>query len=873
MTVIDPVCGMEIEPKTAEYKIRYKGEVYYFCAESCLRNFSENPENYLHGDQGNGAIKTMVKAKKSKIAVISVPVAGITDPSKAQSLQSMLEHLPGITDVAVEATGRNVRIKYDTDRTDSNRILQDMNSAGFNTPLQRTELAISGMSCASCVSKIENGLRGTEGVVDAAVNFASEKAFVTHLPDIGYDDLKKVVESTGYKVFDLSGARAADAEREHRDREFKTLRAKFIMSAILSGVIMLVMFSRLLPHGAGNYVQFLLTLPVVFWGGSQFYRGFWTALKHRAADMNTLIAVGTAAAFIYSTLGTFFPHFLVSANIEPDVYFDTAAVIITLILLGRLLESRAKGRTSEAIRKLVNLQSKTARVSRNGAEIDVDIAEVVVGDIVLVRPGERIPVDGIIIEGHSSVDESMLTGESIPVEKNAADQVIGATINKTGSFKFKADKIGSDTILAQIIRMVREAQGSKAPIQRLADKIAGVFVPIVMGIAILTFGVWVLWGPEPSLTMALLNFVAVLIIACPCALGLATPTAIMVGTGLGAENGILVKGGESLENAQRVNMIVFDKTGTITKGEPEVTDVFALDGFSEEQALFYAGSLEKNSEHPLGEAIVVEALKRGVSLTDPQNFKAIPGHGIEGSVDAKTVLLGNARLMAERGIDLSLLRSNYEQMSIEGKTPMFLTIDGRLLGIIGVADTVKQEVSRAINMLHKMGMKVAMITGDNKNTAIAVARQTGIEDIMSEVLPEDKAREVERLQNNGYTVAMVGDGINDAPALAQADLGIAVGSGTDVAIETSDITLITNDLVSVPKAIDLSRKTMSTIKWNLFWAFIYNIIGIPIAAGVLYPAFGKVGLLNPMIASAAMAFSSVFVVTNSLRLKHKKLLE
>jgi Cu+-exporting ATPase len=634
---------------------------------------------------------------------------------------------------------------------------------------------------------------------------------------------------------------------------------------------MAVMFSGVIPHMTGNYVQFILTLPVVFWAGSQFYKGFWAALKHGAADMNTLIAVGTAAAFVYSSIATFYPQLFMEAGIDPVVYFDTAAVIITLILLGRLLEARAKGRTSDAIRKLMSLQAKTARVIRNGQPIDIDMNDVVVGDIVIVRPGEKIPVDGRIMEGRSSVDESMLTGESLPVEKNIGDEVIGATINRTGSFKFEALKVGKDTALAQIIRLVQEAQGSKAPIQRLADKIAGVFVPIVILLAAATFVIWMIYGPQPALTLALLNTVAVLIIACPCALGLATPTAIMVGTGLGAENGILIKGGETLETAQRIDMVVFDKTGTITKGKPEVTDVIAQDNFSDERVLYYAGSVERNSEHPLGEAIVNEAVKRGIALTEPRNFNAIPGHGIEGDIDGKRVLLGNARLMIEREINTALLKSDFERLAIEGRTPMYVAVDGQLLGAVGVSDLIKPDASSVIAELKSKEIDVAMITGDNKNTANVVAAQVGIERVLAEVLPENKAREIKRLQVEGRVVAMVGDGINDAIALAQSDIGIAIGSGTDVALEASDITLIGGDLSGVPKAIDLSQKTIRTIQWNLFWAFIYNIIGIPIAAGALYPFFGKAGLLNPMIASGAMAFSSVFVVTNSLRLRHAKL--
>jgi Cu+-exporting ATPase len=876
VTVIDPVCGMEVDPQTAEYKTNYKGHEYYFCAESCLTNFKNNPNQYLNAAPASGDAPVLttrkVRRKKGRYFDVSIPVAGIRDTSVARSTVKILSDIPGVADVAVSAGSEYVSIKYDPEQVSPARFVGALNSAGYETPLQKTELAISGMSCASCVAKIENGLRGAEGVVGAAVNFGSERAFVTHLPDVSYQDLKRVVERSGYKVLEISPERAVDIEKELRAKGLKILTIKFVISAVLSGLIMAVMFSGALPHGIAGYIQFILAVPVVFWAGSQFYRGFWAALRHGSADMNTLIAVGTAAAFIFSTVVTFLPQVFMTTGIEPEVYFDTAAVIITLILLGRLLEARAKGRTSDAIRKLLGLQAKTARVIRNGNAMDVDIASVVVGDIILVRPGEKIPVDGRVIDGRSSIDESMLTGESLPVEKAVGDEVIGASINRTGSFKFQATRVGKDTALAQIVRMVREAQGNKAPIQRLADKIAGVFVPIVILIAIATFAIWYSSGPEPALTLAILNMVAVLIIACPCALGLATPTAIMVGTGLGAEHGILIKGGESLEIARRVNMVVFDKTGTLTRGRPEVTAIYARDGFSDERVLFYAASLEQASEHTLGEAIINEARRRKIELAEPQGFAAIPGYGIEGDIAGQRVLLGNVRLMEERKIDTSMLRSKFEDMAIEGKTPMLLAVDKKLFGVLAVSDPIKPDAARVINLLKEKDIEVAMITGDNKNTARVVASALGIERVMAEVLPGDKANEIKRPQSEGYVVAMVGDGINDAVALAQADLGIAIGSGTDVALEASDITLIGEELAGVPRAIELSRKTLRTIKWNLFWAFIYNIVGIPIAAGVLFPFFGLSGLLNPMIASAAMAFSSVFVVTNSLRLKGTKLI-
>ena len=875
MTVIDPICGMEVDTETAEYKIKYKGETYYFCAESCLVNFKKGPERYLNSEStGNIAVQTekAVKAKSGNDIEITIPIIGLTRALPGQELETLLRSHDGVDEVTADPNSSHVHIRYNPAKINSEKFIEIIKSLGYEIPLERTEIAISGMSCASCVAKIENGLLHSDGVIDAAVNLGTERAFITHLPNIGFEDLKKVVESSGYKVIDISTDNAADIERRARENDFKKLKTKFIISAILSGLILILMVSSILP-GVNHYIQFLLTIPVILWAGSQFYRGFWVALKHKTTDMNTLIAVGTAAAFIYSALATFYPALFVAAGSNANVYFDTATVIITLILLGKLLETRAKGKTSEAIKKLMGLQAKTARIIRNGLEIDIDINGVMVGDIVVVRPGEKIPVDGKIIDGYSGVDESMFTGESLPVEKQSGDDVIGATINKTGSFKFTATKVGKDTVLSQIIRMVAQAQGSKAPIQRLADKIAGIFVPIVIIIALVTFAVWLVFGPSPALTLALLNFIAVLIIACPCALGLATPTAIMVGTGLGAENGILIKGGESLESAYQIDTIVFDKTGTLTMGKPQVTEIVPQDGIPKETALYYAGSIEKYSEHPLGEAIIDKALELHIILKNPTSFRAIPGHGIEGLIDGKKIVLGNQKLMSDMQIDTSRLIAVIDRLAGEGKTPMILAVDGKPASIFAVADTLKPDASRLIEILLRRGIKPIMITGDNKKTAAAVASQLGIKDVMAEVLPGEKADRIKELQEQGVKVAMVGDGINDAVALAQADLGIAIGSGTDIAIEASDITLIKDDLLGVVKAINLSKKTINTIKWNLFWAFIYNIIGIPIAAGVLYLALGTRGFLNPMIASAAMAFSSVFVVTNSLRLKRAKLLE
>ncbi len=584
--------------------------------------------------------------------------------------------------------------------------------------------------------------------------------------------------------------------------------------------------------------------------------------------MNTLIAVGTSAAYLYSFIVTFAPHLIMVKGWMLDVYFDTSAAIIVLILLGRFLEARAKGRTSEAIKKLMGLQPKTARVIRDGHEMDISLREVVPGDIVVVRPGEKIPVDGMVREGHSSVDESMVTGESLPVEKRAGDKVIGATINKTGTFQFEATRVGRDTVLAQIIRLVQEAQGSKPPIARMADVIASYFVPVVILIAIATFLIWFFWGPHPSLTYAFLNFVAVLIIACPCSLGLATPTSIMVGTGKGAENGILIRGAEALETAHQLNTIVLDKTGTLTKGKPSVTDIIESGRSGKKEILMMAASAERGSEHPLGEAIVQKAKEEGLILHDARDFQAIAGQGIEATIDSKRILLGNRKLMEERNVNLHGMAERAEQLSYEGKTPMFLAIDGETAGIIAVADTLKEDSRKAVEAFHRMGLEVVMLTGDNRRTAEAIAKQAGIDRVVAEVLPEMKAEEIKRLQSEGKKVGMVGDGINDAPALAQADVGIAIGTGTDVAMESSDITLIGGDLKGIVTAIALSKATIRNIKQNLFWAFAYNTILIPVAAGVLFPFFGI--LLNPIFAAGAMAFSSVTVVSNALRLRRFK---
>jgi len=734
-------------------------------------------------------------------------------------------------------------------------------------------LPIGGMSCASCAARIERNLKKLNGVTDAAVNFGTEKASVEYIPSlVDLQTVKKTIIDTGYTVIEAEEKNLLDIDRERREGELRILKNELIESASLSIFIvigsmqMFIPHFPSIPHSLMNSILFILTTFVQFKCGSRFYVGAWAALKHLGTDMNVLVAVGTTTAYLYSAFVTFFPTIFPGA--ESEVYYDTAAVIITLILLGRYLEQRAKGRTSEAIKKLMGLQAKSAKVIRNGEEIEVPIETLIAGDIVAVRPGEKIPVDGEIIEGNGAIDESMLTGESMPVDKKIGDTIIGATINRDGFIKFRTTRIGKDTLLSQIIKTVEEAQGSKAPIQRLADKVAGIFVPTVIGIAVATFFIWYLSG-QPF-TMAMLAFVGVLIIACPCALGLATPTAIIVGTGKGAENGILIKGGESLETAHKIDTIVFDKTGTLTAGKPSVTDIITNGIIVQDDLLKLAASAEAGSEHPYGIAIVTKAQEKEIKPYGIEEFKVFPGHGIKAKIEGMTILMGNEKKMSEEGINLNGFKEKADELSSHGKTPMYVAINNEMAGIIAVADTLKKDSIEAIRELQDMGLEVIMITGDNIRTAEAIAKETGIKRVLAEVLPQDKAEEVKRLQKEGKVVAMVGDGINDAPSLAQADVGIAIGAGTDIAIESSDITLIRNDMRGVSTAIRLSRQTMKTIKQNLFWAFIYNILGIPIAAGILYPFYGI--LLKPIFAAAAMAFSSVSVVTNSLRLKRFKVI-
>jgi len=809
----------------------------------------------------------------------SIHITGMTCTTCARTVAKGLSHTPGVEEANVNFASQKASIEYDPEKVNLAKIKDTVSQLGYGVATKKSIFPVGGMTCASCVARVEEALSSVPGVISASVNLASEKATVEYVEGTGLAYMRRAVKEAGYELG--PEAEALEDVTTAAQREIRVIRNKFIIAAILTASIMALGWGP--SFVSKSYLLLALATPVQFWAGLRFYRGAWGALKHKTSDMNTLVAVGTSVAYFYSMIAVIAPGLFATGVAEPHLYFHTSAAIITLILLGRFLEARARGQTSEAIKKLIGMQPKTALVILEGEEREIPVEEVQVGDLILVRPGERVPVDGIVHQGYSSIDESMITGESIPVEKKVGDEVIGATINKTGSLEIEAIKVGKDTTLAHIVRMVEEAQGSKAPIQRLADVIASYFVPAVIGIAIVTFVVWYFVGPAPALTFAFLNFVAVLVIACPCALGLATPTAIMVGTGKGAEHGILIRNGEALERAHQINTVLLDKTGTLTRGEPVVTDIISANSFSQEEVLQLAASAEHTSEHPLGEAVVKAALEKKLELSPSSDFNAIPGQGIEAMVDGKKLLLGNLTLMKERGFSLNVLEKEAAELLEGGKTVMFLGRDSQVAGIIALADTLKPGAREALQALHKMGIETAMLTGDNRRTAEAIAREAGIDSVLAEVLPEHKAGEVKKLQEEGKVVAMVGDGINDAPALAQADIGIAIGTGTDVAVETGDITLISGDLTGVATAISLSKRTMRTIRQNLFWAFAYNTALIPIAAGVLYLVFGKTGVpsglhfilgeygfLNPIMAAAAMAASSITVVSNSLRLRRFK---
>ncbi|MFZ5816052.1 MAG: heavy metal translocating P-type ATPase [Bacillota bacterium] len=790
-------------------------------------------------------------------------VQGMTCASCATRIETGLSQLPGVRKATVNLATERATVVMEAERADLNQVREKVESLGYHLAVGTVKLSLVGMTCANCAQKIERGLRRLPGVIEVTVNFGTETALVRYLPGVvDLTSLKQVVVDLGYQAFAKEEEGAADAEKEAREREMRRQWHLFLFSSVLTAPLLVYMFAELLglhpPMIFMNpWFQLVLATPVQFYAGWQFYVDSWHNLRNRTANMSVLIAIGTTAAYLYSLAVTVWGEQLGRS----DVYYETGAVIIALIILGKYLEAVAKGRTSEAIKALMGLQAKTARVIRNGQEMDIPVDEVAVDDQVVVRPGEKVPVDGVVLEGRSSIDESMLTGESMPVEKKPGDSVIGSTLNKFGTFTFRATKVGKETALAQIIRVVEEAQTRRAPIQRLADVVSAYFVPAVVVVAVITFLGWYL--ATGDFTRALLYFTAVLVIACPCALGLATPTAIMVGTGLGARNGILIRGGEHLEKAYRLNTIVLDKTGTITRGEPAVTDVVPLGSDflrTANELLAITAAAEVRSEHPLAEAIVRGARERGLSLAEAKEFEAIPGRGVRAVVEGRQVLVGTVKLMAEHGVPVGPAIRQKEQLESAGKTAMLVAIDGELAGLVAVADTVKEHSAEAIAALHRMGIEVWMITGDNQRTALAIAAQVGIrpDHVMAEVLPEEKAAQVSHLKGKGRVVGMVGDGINDAPALAGADLGFAIGTGTDVAMETAGITLMGGDLRGIVAAIRLSRQTMRKIKQNLFWALAYNTLGIPIAA---------MGYLAPALAGAAMAFSSVSVVTNSGLLK------
>ncbi|MEI2317549.1 heavy metal translocating P-type ATPase [Bacillus paramobilis] len=798
---------------------------------------------------------------------INLQISGMTCAACANRIEKGLKKVEGVHDANVNFALEKTKIMYDPQKTNPQQFKQKVESLGYGIVSDKAEFTVSGMTCAACANRVEKRLNKLEGVNGATVNFALESATVDFNPDeINVNEMKSAITKLGYKLEVKSDEQ--NGSTDHRLQEIERQKKKFIISFILSFPLLWAMVSHFsftsfiyLPDMLMNpWVQLALATPVQFIIGGQFYVGAYKALRNKSANMDVLVALGTSAAYFYSVYLSI--RSIGSSEHMTDLYFETSAVLITLIILGKLFEAKAKGRSSEAIKKLMGLQAKTATVVRDGTEIKILIEEVVAGDIVYVKPGEKIPVDGEIVEGKSAIDESMLTGESIPVDKTIGDGVIGSTINKNGFLKVKATKVGRDTALAQIIKVVEEAQGSKAPIQRVADQISGIFVPVVVVIAIITFAVWMLFVTPGDFGGALEKMIAVLVIACPCALGLATPTSIMAGSGRSAEYGILFKGGEHLEATHRLDTVILDKTGTVTNGKPVLTDVIVADGFHEEEILRLVGAAEKNSEHPLAEAIVEGIKEKKIDIPSSETFEAIPGFGIESVVEGKQLLIGTRRLMKKFNIDIEEVSKAMEALEREGKTAMLIAIDKEYAGIVAVADTVKDTSKAAIARLKKMGLDVVMITGDNTQTAEAIAKQVGIDHVIAEVLPEGKAEEVKKLQAQGKKVAMVGDGINDAPALATADIGMAIGTGTDVAMEAADITLIRGDLNSIADAIFMSKMTIRNIKQNLFWALAYNGLGIPIAA---------FGFLAPWVAGAAMAFSSVSVVLNALRLQRVKL--
>lgn len=893
-TAVDPVCGMEVDPEKAAGKSKYKGNEFYFCNLNCKKKFDADPEAVLSPKPEPEAIEK--KNAQGKTTTVTLPIAGMSCASCASKIEKGLSSLIGVDTASVSFAAQKATVKYNPSLATETDLEGMIVKTGYevikSSGEKCVEFKVIGMGSDHCAGVVKTAVERLDGVKSVETNFPNSYAHVTFDESrLNTRQIMKAISNAGYQPELVeAGADAADVEKEAREKEIRTLKKKFVWAAIFAVPIFYVAMvemirERLIPgfispsHFPVRFALFqvLMSIPVIIIGRN-FYRIGVPNLLKGSPNMDSLIALGTSAAYLYS----FYAAALVILGMDPSgkyvrsLYFETAAVIIALILFGKYLETVSKGKTSEAIKKLMGLAPKTAIIEVDGIEEEVPVSDVQVGDIVIVKPGEKIPVDGEVIDGRTAVDESMLTGESIPVEKNPGSKVAAATLNKTGSIKFRAEKVGKDTALAQIIKLVEDAQGSKAPIARMADIVAGYFTWGVIGAATISGLIWTLAGtvfgvilPGGTFIFTLTIIIAVLIIACPCALGLATPTSIMVGTGKGAELGILIKDAAALEHFRKINFVVFDKTGTLTEGRPRVTDILTYNDHNKDDLLRIAASGEKKSEHPLAEAIVNEAARRKLELLDVAHFNALPGHGIEINVNNTTLFLGNRKLMDDKKIDMQDAEGDASRLADEGKTPMFIAKGSKLAGIIAVADVLKENSVEAVKELHRLGIKVAMLTGDNRRTAEAIAKSAGIDRVLAEVLPEDKSNEVKKLQAEGYTVAMVGDGINDAPALTQSDVGVAIGAGTDVAMESAKIVLMKSDLLDVVKAYKLSAATLRNIKQNLFWAFGYNTIGIPIAAGILYPISGF--LLNPAIAAAAMAFSSISVVSNALRLKRVKL--
>lgn len=886
----DPVCGMLIKTETAHASRLYEERDLYFCSEGCVRRFDADPERYVRTrymreymekeDAGRGVAPS---ATTGVAATVDGPVSielPLTSSKRVRSggtnLTRAFETVPGVLKAHVNVRGERARFEYDPKEVGVERLVRAVRDAGFDTGGASLRLKVTGLYCSACIDQIEKALKAAPGVLDATMNAATEEVKVDYMPGaVDLKGLERAVESAGpYTAREAREPGERAEEISEQEQEYRRLMRKWWFGAAVGGPTMILSYPwiipivrDILPRGSAELrvvwgLMGIASLAVLVYSGSQFFVGMWQGLKRRQANMHTLIATGTSVAWLYSTIALLFPQIFPDAAMT-DVYYDVTVVVTALVVLGLALEVKARGRTSEAIKKLIGLQAKTARVVRDGREMDIPVEEVIVGDAVVVRPGEKVPVDGAVLEGASSVDESMITGESMPVEKHEGDEVIGATINATGSFRFTATKVGKDTALSNIIRMVQDAQGSKVPIQRVVDTISSYFTPAVMILSIAGFVVWFVFGPAPALAYALIVAVTTLIIACPCALGMATPVSLTTGVGLGAQNGILIRSGDALQTASKLQTVVLDKTGTITKGKPELTNVVTENGFDEDEVLRLAAAIERNSEHPLAGAIVEGAGELG--LPQVAGFSAIPGHGVEAGVEGRGVMLGNAKLMDDRGIALGRLEAEARRLADDGKTPMYVAIDGAAAGVIAVADTIKEDSVSAVAAFKRLGLEVAMITGDNQRTAEAIGRQVGIDRVLAEVLPQDKAHNVQKLQLEGKKVGMVGDGINDAPALAQADVGFAIGTGTDVAIEAADVTLISGSLRGVVTAVEISKSTMRNVRQNLFGAFVYNGLGIPVALGLLYPFAGI--LLSPLLAALAMSLSSITVITNANRLK------